>query len=60
MSMQRAVISASQHKKKKGGKEEPESIEITSFAHGSGSSSGVVEHGIKINKTVYSNFHFVS
>ena len=33
---------------KKGGKEEPEGIEVRSFAHVSGSPSGVVEHGRKL------------
>lgn len=46
--------------KKNGGKEEPEGVEISSFAHGSSISSGVVVHGRKIHQTVYSIFHFIS
>lgn len=61
MSMQRPVVSASQQKtQKKGGKEEPEGAGISIFAHGSGSPSGVVEHGRKNCQTGYSNFHFIS
>lgn len=44
MSTQRTGLSITAKTKKKGGKEEPEGIEISSFAHGSGSPSGVVEH----------------
>lgn len=45
---------------KKGGKEEPEGIEISSFAHVSGSPSGAVEHGRKFSEPVCSKFYFIS
>lgn len=46
---------------KKGGKEKPEGIEISSFAHVSGSPSGAVEHGRKLSsEPVCSKFYFIS
>lgn len=46
---------------KKGGKEEPEGIEISSFALVSGSPSGLVEHGRKLSSCpVHLNFYSIS
>lgn len=48
-------------RQKKGGKEDCEGTEISSFAYVSGGPSGVVQHGRKLSsQPVYSNFDVIS